>query len=74
MVAVKLVFSGWTKSGKRVADNNTTKLSMGDFHSGTVFNGHILLDENGKADFDKAIKLGYEPQFIVCGDNYGKDT
>lgn len=63
---IKLVFSDWQLRGKSVY--NTEKgiqLSLGQFHSGTTFNGEIILDEDDEEELKQALKDGYEPVFCV---------
>ena len=61
---IKLVFNDWQKDGESIY--NTEKgidLSMGDFHSGSVFNGEIVVNAAQKLELEKAMKAGYQPVF-----------
>ena len=61
---IKLVFDDWKEKGKSIY--NTEKgieLSMGQFHSGTTFNGDITLDEEDEKELRRAIFNGYRPSF-----------
>lgn len=63
---IKLVFNDWMRDGQSVY--NTRKgvdLSMGHFHSGTVFEAEIKLDDANEDDLRKALEEGYEPHFYV---------
>ena len=61
---IKLVFDDWQKEGKSVyCTPKGTELSMGDFHSGTTFEGEIKLDSGAEAEIKEAMALGYQPIF-----------
>ena len=63
---IKLVFNDWQKRGKSIY--NTEEgiiLSMGDFHSGSVFDGEIVVSADQKLELEKAMEAGYQPVFWV---------
>lgn len=65
---IYLVFDDWRDS-KHQSIYRTEKgvdLSMGDFHSGTMFAGEIQLDEDAEQDLAVALEEGYIPVFSVC--------
>jgi len=36
---------------------------MGDFHSGSTFDGEIIVNDDQKLELGKAMKAGYQPTF-----------
>jgi len=61
---IKLVFNDWRdKKGLSIYG---TDLTLGQFHSGTTFNGVILLDDEDAAELGKAIKDGNIPVFEIA--------
>lgn len=64
---IKLIFNDWiNKDGKSVYNQaGCTHLSMGQFHSGTMFNGQIDLDEDDRNEIRAGIAEGCWPVFKV---------
>jgi hypothetical protein len=65
-ITVRFAFNGWEKEG--VSVYNTEKgieLSMNDFHSGTVFHGILLLDEEHCEALGEALEQGFTPSFLL---------
>jgi len=63
---IKLVFLDWHELGKSIyMTEKGVDLSTGVFHSGSTFNGEIELDESDAAEFQEAIRQGYQPCFWV---------
>jgi hypothetical protein len=65
-ITVRFAFNGWEKNGVNVY--NTEKgieLSMNDFHSGTVFHGILLLDEEHSEALAEALEQGFTPSFLL---------
>lgn len=63
---IKMVFDDWRKKGRSVYSvEECLKLSSGDFHSGTTFNGKINLGESQKEELKRAIEDGYNPVFWI---------
>jgi len=63
---IKLIFSDWQKNGKSVYNTEDgIALSCGDFHSGSTFDGKIVVDTEQERELDKALKTGYRPVFWV---------
>ena len=59
---IKLIFDDWrNKKQKSVYP----KLSMGDFHSGSTFNGEIDLSPEQEAEFRENLEADYRPVFWV---------
>ena len=66
---VKFVFDDWTKEGESIHQTEEgIKLSLGNFHSGTVFNAEIDLDNGDSIELKKALKSGCTPVFYVVED------
>lgn len=66
---VMFVFDDWrNREGKSIYQTEEgIKLSAGDFHSGTIFNGEIWLDEEQMEDLLNAIKVHKaRPIFEIC--------
>lgn len=66
---VKLVFDTWLAGPTGECIYQTpigVALTMGQFHSGTTFNGNMDLDEENAAELERSIKNGYIPVFKVC--------
>lgn len=64
---VKLVFKDWLND-KGESIYNTDEgidLSIGEFHSGTTFDGAIYLLRLEEEELTKAIQNGYHPVFEV---------
>jgi len=73
---VKLVFYDWLKTGKSIyiePSEDGCGLSMGDFHSGSTFDGKIELDADQEKEFEEAIAKGYQPCFWVGKPVNGED-
>lgn len=68
---VKFVFGDWLKNGKSVYNTEEgITLSSGDFHSGTILQGTMELDDNiNQSELEDALKRGYQPVFIVYGED-----
>ena len=65
-ILVEFAFDDWKKGGVSVYQTEKgVELSMNDFHSGTVFQGIILLDEEHQRALIEALKDGYTPTFTV---------
>lgn len=65
-ITVKLALDDWKKDGVSVYQTEKgIELSMNDFHSGTVFHGILMLDEEHQQALIKALKEGYTPTFTV---------
>ena len=63
---IKLVFNDWQKNGKSIYNTEAgVHLSMGDFHSGSVFDGEIVVSADQKLELEKAMEAGYQPVFWV---------
>ena len=72
---IKLVFCDWRKCGKSIYNTEEgVFLSLGQFHSGTTFDGKIFLSSEDEKELRGSIKEGYEPIFTIdiCGDKDGK--
>jgi hypothetical protein len=64
-VKVELVFDDWRdKSGRSVYGTNY-ELSLSDFHSGTIFQGEIDLDEESERKLTQALEQGFVPVFYI---------
>ncbi|MCL4486833.1 MAG: hypothetical protein M1570_01725 [Chloroflexi bacterium] len=64
---IALVFDDW-RGKNRKSIYHTEKgveLSMGDFHSGTVFMADIQLDEDSARELEAALSGGYIPVFYA---------
>jgi hypothetical protein len=63
---IKLWLKDWvnTETNKSIYGQND-KLTMSDFHSGSVFNAEIKLDEDHEAILKEAILKGLSPVFDV---------
>ena len=71
LVRVKLVLTDWQKDGVSVYSTvEGVRLSMGSFHSGTTFDGGIVVDADEKEELMQALADGYEPVFVVRGEGY----
>lgn len=63
---IKMVFDDWRKKGESVSSTEECiKLSSGDFHSGTTFNGKIHLNKAQEEELKMAIEDGYNPVFWI---------
>jgi len=63
---IKLVFEDWQKNGESVYSTaNGIDLTLGDFHSGTTFNGEIELTKDQEEELNDAMAKGYYPVFWV---------
>ena len=75
---IKLVFDDWYHipamgSFRPLGYGNSEgeiriELSMGDFHSGTVFEGEIELDPANAKELETAISKGYSPVFRLIAE------
>ena len=64
---IKLVFDDWRTCGKSVYNTEEgVELSSGDFHSGTTFEGEIVLDAEQEEELKKRLGDRYQPVFWVC--------
>jgi len=62
---VKLVFYDWIdEHGESIYQ--TPDLTLGQFHSGTTFNGEIELDEEDAQELAEEIKKGNTPIFEIA--------
>lgn len=65
-IMVEFAFDDWKKQGVSIYQTEKgIELSMNDFHSGTVFQGIILMDEEHSQALVEALKEGYTPTFTV---------
>jgi len=65
-IPIKLAFHDWVRDGKSIySTEEGIELSLGDFHSGTVFNGAICLDDNGIQEIQRAIARKEYPTFLI---------
>ena len=67
---VRLVFDDWRIFNKNKIESvycteKGVELSMGDFHSGTIFKGTITLNEDYDEDLAMAMEQGYQPCFYL---------
>lgn len=65
---IKMSFEDWKPHDSGHSIYSTEKgveLSMGDFHSGTVFEADIKLDSENEKELMDAIKQGYNPIFRI---------
>jgi len=63
---VKLAFYDWLDSnGLRAIPKLYDKLSIGDFHSGTTFNGEIDLNPEQEVELLKTLKDKNNPIFWI---------
>ena len=61
---IKLVFNDWQKDGGSIYNTEEgINLSMGDFHSGSTFDGEIIVNADQKLELEKAMEAGYQPTF-----------
>lgn len=61
-----LVFQNWMRNGSDISfTEEGSDLSLGDFHSGTVFSAIIMLDEDEESDLRQALATGACPVFYV---------
>ena len=65
-VAVALAFNDWTRDGTSIyATDQGIELSMGNFHSGTVFRGSLAIDIDDATELRRAIESGALPTFLL---------
>lgn len=63
---IKLVFEDWQKNGVSIYHTGKgRKLTAGDFHSGSAFDGEIRLTEEQEEELDNAMANGNNPVFWV---------
>jgi len=64
-LAVSLVFADWLGKDHRSVYSTEAGvgLSMGQFHSGTTFEGAVRLDPDDRAELEAAMASGYTPMF-----------
>ena len=63
---IKLIFEDWKNQGKSIYSTEAgIHLSMGDFHSGTIFYGQINLDAEQHDELKRALRDGFTPSFVV---------
>ena len=61
-----MYFADWQNNGKSIYNTEEgIALSLGDFHSGSVFEAEIKLDDYQAAELANAIQDGYQPVFTV---------
>ena len=61
---IKLVFDDWRRDGKSVYQDNID-LSLRDFHSGTMFDGELVLSDEDAEELKKHLEDGYTPVFYL---------
>jgi len=66
-MAVRLVFSYWLDKDNRsvYSTEEGVRLSMGQFHSGTTFDGTVRLDPDDRMELEEALASGYTPAFLL---------
>lgn len=63
---IKLVFEDWQKNGVSIYRTVTgRKLTRGDFHSGSAFNGEIELTKEQEEELNDVMAKGCNPVFWV---------
>lgn len=64
---VKLVFDDWRDANNRSIYQTPTgiELSLGDFHSGTMFDAEILLSTEVAEELQAALSAGHTPHFYA---------
>ena len=64
-LAIRLVFADWLGKNHRSVYSTEAGvgLSMGQFHSGTTFEGTVRLDPDDRAELEVAFASGYTPVF-----------
>jgi hypothetical protein len=62
---VRLVFGDWLGKDHRsvYSTEEGVRLSMGQFHSGTTFEGTVRLDPDDRTELEEALASGYTPVF-----------
>ena len=62
---VRLVFGDWLGKDHRSVYNTEegVRLSMGQFHGGTTFEGTVRLDPDDRMELEEALASGYTPVF-----------
>ncbi len=62
----KLIFDDWRRNGKSVYNADAgIALSLGDFHSGTIFSAEIELTAEQEDELRANLENGYEPVFYM---------
>jgi hypothetical protein len=64
---IKLVFDDWRNKKSESVYSTNYQLSLGNFHSGTVFEGEIHLDWGSEEELKEAIRKGFVPVFYLIG-------
>ena len=65
-VRLRFAFNDWTRRGESIySTEEGIELSLGAFHSGTVFEGSLDLDSDDAAELRGALESGAEPVFLV---------
>jgi len=65
-ISVRLAFHDWIRDGESVyGSEEGIELSIGNFHSGTVFSGTIILDDDDANDLLDAINKKAYPAFLM---------
>ena len=65
-VEVRLAFHDWYREGESIYNTNDgLELSLGDYHSGTIFHGSLMLDEENLEELREALKRDALPVFAV---------
>ncbi len=62
---INLVFKDWTQKGKPLTYIEALGPLMGDFHSGSTFDGNITLDPWQEKELREALEKGFQPVFWV---------
>ena len=72
---IDLIFDDWRKDGQSIYHTEEgVELSLGDFHTGTTFDGEIELDITSEHELQDAIEAGYEPLFLMSTSRGREDT
>ena len=67
---INLVFDTWRRKGIDIHGTmEYVELSLGLFHSGTTFQGEIVLDDEDAAELQDALDNGYQAVFWVSKSN-----
>ena len=65
-VKVRFAFQDWQRDGVSIYQTERgIDLSLGNFHSGTVFEGELALDADDERELLRALFGGYKPVFEV---------
>jgi hypothetical protein len=68
VVKIMIRFDRWMKDEKFLKDfSKEADLQSGSFHSGTCFQGELVLRDDEAHDLIEAIKEGFEPRIYIWG-------